>query len=478
MKQVICESPVIIRNSHLKRLLLANGSYHTPSGWVTISDSERFVYYHNFPKYRFSPKKMGVTHDNLNEFFIFSDDTGVVYPMFIEVPCGHCACCRDKKCREWEFRAVAESVSSSNSTYFITLTYAPKYFPHYGVTKSAIQLFMKRLRIKLDRLGIEHCIKYFACGEYGTRSKRPHYHLLLWNFPDDNKEHFPNVTSVLHFIEECWSVYSRDSDGNWLYEKGSNTPLRESIGFCMCKPCDKGAYSYVMKYMRKQYKAPKGMNDVFYLVSKGIGAYHAGMYEDFYRTHPEHLEISVLDTLSGQVVTTLPSYYVNKYFPSVSKLIPKSIRDAYDSFIDLLNKRYTVIGTYDELLTRDFVEAYPILTPQDKQVVDLYQSLIYEHEYKPVVDYATEHRVYYDYSEQQVLTEYYDLTLQIDSYANVLLAAYKELDTELLKAIPELKRRRNDSIDRWNENREPIDIVARVDKLNRNLVKSSYSEVL
>ena len=91
----------------------------------------------------------------------------------------------------------------------------------------------------------------------------------------------------------------------------------------VCVPCDKGAYSYVMKYMRKQYKAPKGMNDVFYLVSKGIGSAHAGMYDKFYREHPEYLEISVLDTLSGQVVTTpLPSYYVNKYFPSVSKLIP------------------------------------------------------------------------------------------------------------------------------------------------------------
>jgi hypothetical protein len=107
----------------------------------------------------------------------------------------------------------------------------------------------------------------------------------------------------------------------------------------------------------------------------------------------------------------------------------------------------------------------------------LYQKLMYEHEYKPVVDYATEHRIY-KLSYSEVSSLYYDITLQIDSYVDVLLAAYKELDTELLKVIPELKRRRNDSIDRWNENREPIDIAARVDKLNRNLVKSSYSEVL
>lgn len=262
----------------------------------------------------------------------------------------------------------------------------------------------------------------------------------------------------------------------WLYEKGSNTPLREPIGFCYCEPCDKGAYSYVMKYMRKQYKAPVGMNDVFYLTSKGIGAAHSNMYENFYREHPEHLEISVLDTLSGQVITCpLPSYYVNKYFPSISKLISKSIRDAYDSFLDLLNQRYTVCHCYG--FGNDILEAYPTITPQDKQVIELYQKLIYEHEYKPVVDYATEHRIYkLPYNEVSSL--YYDFTLQIDSYVNVLLAAYKELDTELLKILPGLKRRRNDSIDRWNEGREPIDIAARVDKLNRNLVKSSYSEIL
>jgi hypothetical protein len=63
MKQVICESPVIIRNSHLKRLLLSNGCYHTPAGYVRISEAEKFVYYHNFPKHRFSPKKLGAQID-------------------------------------------------------------------------------------------------------------------------------------------------------------------------------------------------------------------------------------------------------------------------------------------------------------------------------------------------------------------------------------------------------------------------------
>ena len=156
------------------------------------------------------------------------------YPDGLLVPCGSCISCRIAKRREWSLRLLHE-LSYHDDAVFLTLTYDDAHVPpNMSLRKRDLQLFMKRLRIKLDRLGIEHCIKYFACGEYGTRTKRPHYHLLLWNFPDNNKQHFPNVTSVLHFIEECWSVYSRDDDGNWLYEKGSNTPLREPIGFCMC----------------------------------------------------------------------------------------------------------------------------------------------------------------------------------------------------------------------------------------------------
>lgn len=53
---------------------------------------------------------------------------------------------------------------------FITLTYAnaPK-----NLDKRHVQLFIKRLR-KLSP------VRYFACGEYGTTTRRPHYHAILF----------------------------------------------------------------------------------------------------------------------------------------------------------------------------------------------------------------------------------------------------------------------------------------------------------
>ena len=46
--------------------------------------------------------------------------------------------------------------------------------------KSDFQKFIKRLRKDYD-------IKYFACGEYGDKTLRPHFHAILFgvNFSDD-----------------------------------------------------------------------------------------------------------------------------------------------------------------------------------------------------------------------------------------------------------------------------------------------------
>lgn len=60
---------------------------------------------------------------------------------------------------------------------FVTLTYAPEHLPSNGsLSKSAVQLFLKRLREQLH----PRKIRYYAVGEYGDQSWRPHYHLILF----------------------------------------------------------------------------------------------------------------------------------------------------------------------------------------------------------------------------------------------------------------------------------------------------------
>jgi len=64
---------------------------------------------------------------------------------------------------------------------FLTLTYDNEHLPEYGsLHKSHLQKFFKRLRKSGKKF------RYYACGEYGEKLSRPHYHVLVFGYlPDD-----------------------------------------------------------------------------------------------------------------------------------------------------------------------------------------------------------------------------------------------------------------------------------------------------
>lgn len=99
----------------------------------------------------------------------------------MKISCGQCVGCRLEKSRQWAVRCVHENKMHAVSS-FVTLTYDDDHLPKDGsLVKRDLQLFMKRMRKARDEK-----IRFFACGEYGDRTNRPHYHLLLFNcwFPD------------------------------------------------------------------------------------------------------------------------------------------------------------------------------------------------------------------------------------------------------------------------------------------------------
>ena len=98
------------------------------------------------------------------------------FPDGLLVGCGKCVMCRIAKRREWTLRLIHESVYWEDSV-FLTLTYSDDYLPKNGsLDKRQLQLFIKRLRKSLNG----RSIKYFACGEYGDNTERPHYHLIIF----------------------------------------------------------------------------------------------------------------------------------------------------------------------------------------------------------------------------------------------------------------------------------------------------------
>lgn len=103
----------------------------------------------------------------------------------IEIPCGKCFGCRLKRARDWSVRMMLES-EYHEENWFVTLTYNNDHLPmneyvdddgviqlKSTLCKRDLQLFWKRLRKKQD-------IRYYACGEYGTRTARPHYHAVIF----------------------------------------------------------------------------------------------------------------------------------------------------------------------------------------------------------------------------------------------------------------------------------------------------------
>lgn len=107
------------------------------------------------------------------------------YP-FVQVPCGKCLECRIQYARVWADRCVLEAKKYKDN-YFVTLTYDDFFLPNRNsLEPKDLQLFIKRLRKYYSNKHPGIKIRFLASGEYGDRSWRPHYHIILFNCPIDD----------------------------------------------------------------------------------------------------------------------------------------------------------------------------------------------------------------------------------------------------------------------------------------------------
>lgn len=94
----------------------------------------------------------------------------------VAVPCGQCKNCRINQSRIWVNRIMLEQTCHGDSC-FVTLTYDKDNLPDPpDVNKKHLQDYLKRLRYYIE----PNKIRYFGVGEYGDRSLRPHYHLIIF----------------------------------------------------------------------------------------------------------------------------------------------------------------------------------------------------------------------------------------------------------------------------------------------------------
>lgn len=121
-----------------------------------------------------------------------------------EVGCGKCESCLINRARLWTGRIMLEA-SQHVANSFVTLTYDVDHLPQGGsLVPRDLQLFLKRLR--------HLCVgvRFFAVGEYGDKSLRPHYHLALFGvFPYDHVSPVVqrvNKSRCVCVVCRCWTL--------------------------------------------------------------------------------------------------------------------------------------------------------------------------------------------------------------------------------------------------------------------------------
>ena len=205
----------------------------------------------------------------------------------IAVPCGKCLACLSNKREDWSFRLMQEYKVSA-SAFFVTLTYSEKYHPSMGVSKRHLQLYFKRLR-KLVVKDTKYPIRYYAVGEYGGQTNRPHYHAIIFNADEKS-------------IRQAWS----------LFNKVRNKV--EPIGIVHCGNVTEASVSYVLKYVVQKYEFPDGLNPSFSVMSRGYGL-GANYLSD--RMVEWHRSGDRVYTLQYGVKKRLPRFYKEKIWPAV-----------------------------------------------------------------------------------------------------------------------------------------------------------------
>jgi len=198
---------------------------------------------------------------------------------------------------------------------FITLTYNNEHLPQdKSIHKSEVQKFLKRLRKNTGRT-----IRYFACGEYGDKNNRPHYHAIIfgYNFPDRKLWNIINGSPLYRsrLLEKTWKK-GHSSIGEVTFESSA----------------------YVARYVMKKRKGKPDEIDK-----------HGKTNKEYYQA---------LDTQTGEITEIQPEFCLMSRKPGIGlEWLKKYHKDTDKDFVTVRGKKMSLPKYYDtkleELLNKD-----------------------------------------------------------------------------------------------------------------------------
>ena len=269
----------------------------------------------------------GVRFEDLDALNNTPENRGT-FTTYMHVPCGHCVGCLADRSLQWVARCSLEQ-RMSNYTYFVTATFDDDHLPVKEVfngrelvptpvlDKREHQLFLKRFRRRFE-YEEKPSPRYFMCGEYGDRTRRPHFHYLFFMsdpLPDlrpptlietGGKRPPPDVMTC-DFLRNAWSN-----------------------GHISVSPVNPARIAYVCRYTLKKLNAldERAMADQARLCRAR----------------------QLVDQATGEVVGDLDDYVLPPEFISYSQSIGGSYADGREFDLAVAGSVPVLVG--DKVLTR------------------------------------------------------------------------------------------------------------------------------
>ena len=165
----------------------------------------------------------------------------------VPIPCGQCFCCRLDLQKKYVDRMFC-AYHSHDCSAFVTFTYDDDHlfikdgFLNASLVKEDLHKYLDNIKHQLKNVDFE----YFACGEYGDKFNRPHYHVLFFGLDYQLHE---------KFFKKTWHK-----------------------GLVKVLPCSSKAFKYVSKYIVKDTAFDNshyydiGLIPPFRKISRGLGS--------------------------------------------------------------------------------------------------------------------------------------------------------------------------------------------------------------
>lgn len=266
-------------------------------------------------------------------------------PITYTVPCGKCDECRSAYQNEWRMRLSFELDAlyrRGGTAVFLTFTYNDENLPRFDVEvkkedfpqipydftykqvcfdKRHVLQTLNRIKVSANYYWGKDSYKYFWCSEYGSDTKRPHYHCLFLLEPC--------ITNFSDFVEMCrgkWEygfMFPRYDSRRGIYidnQRLECTPVlrdRTAGSKYISKYCTKDLSYYEIPYLSAYLKHKKNREKMRPFLPKHWQSNKMGfgIFSEIDFDNQSEVKRILKDGITNPLtkeVEPLPSYAINK----------------------------------------------------------------------------------------------------------------------------------------------------------------------